>query len=201
MTGYLDDIRTSYDRVAPSYAVLVQEPAEGEDDVLDLIAASAVGPVLDAGCGPGRLTGRLKERGVRAVGLDLSPGMIAIARRDHSAVDFCVASITDLPFASGALGAVVSWWSLIHLPRAVVPRALAEFYRVLTPAATVVLGFHAGTGSTHKTSGYGGHAMDVHVHRWQPEELTALAMNVGLRPRMASMLPPDVLCFRKPDGD
>ncbi len=200
MAGYLDDIRKSYDQVATSYAVLVHEPAEGEDEALDLIANPAVGPVLDVGCGPGRLAGRLDERGMRAIGLDLSPAMIEIARRDHPGVDFLIASITDLPFAPGRIGAVVSWWSLIHLPRAVVPRALSEFHRVLTPAGTLVLGFHVGTGSTHKTSGYGGHAMDVHVHRWQPEELTALAITAGLRPHVVPTLPPDVLCFRRPNG-
>jgi SAM-dependent methyltransferase len=100
MIDYLDGIRESYDRVASSYAELVQEPAAGEDEALDLLAQLAAGPVLDAGCGPGRLVGRLQDRRLRVIGIDLSPVMIELARRDQPGAEFCVGSITDLPFAA-----------------------------------------------------------------------------------------------------
>ncbi len=201
MPGYLDDIRTSYDMVASSYAELVQQPAGGEDEAIDLLADLGAGTVLDVGCGPGRLTARLRERGMRVIGLDLSIGMIQIAQRDHPTIGFAVGSMTDLPFPDARIAGVISWWSLIHLPRAVVPRALEECHRVLGPGGVLLLGFHAGAGSTHKTSGYGGHAMNVQVHRWQPEELTALAVAAGFTPHLAPVLPEDIVCFLKPRGD
>jgi SAM-dependent methyltransferase len=39
------------------------------------------GPVLDVGCGPGRLTVALTERGVPALGVDISRAAVALVRR------------------------------------------------------------------------------------------------------------------------
>ena len=48
----------------------------GDDSLLD----ACVGPVLDVGCGPGRLTAALARRGFLALGLDPSPEAVLIAR-------------------------------------------------------------------------------------------------------------------------
>jgi SAM-dependent methyltransferase len=39
-----------------------------------------IGPVLDIGCGPGRLVEALAHRGVHALGIDAAPAAIALAR-------------------------------------------------------------------------------------------------------------------------
>jgi ubiquinone/menaquinone biosynthesis C-methylase UbiE len=197
VTDPLDDIRTSYDTVAASYAELVQDGASDEPANLDLFAKLASGPVLDVGCGPGRLAGLLQERGLQVIGIDLSPGMIEIARRDHPDLDFRVGSMTDLELPDRELGGVISWWSIIHLPRDVVPQAFDEFYRVLAPGSVLLLGFHVGEESTHKTSGYGGHPMNIHVHRWTPAALTEIAVAAGFTPYLDPAIPEDRLFFRK----
>lgn len=196
MDNYLGNIQTSYDTVATSYSQRVQDAADGENLALDLLV-TAGGPVLDAGCGPGRVARRLHEPGVNVMGVDLSPGMIEVAEGAHPGIDFRVGSITQLELPDATFAGVICWWSIIHLPRSVVPQAIAEFHRVLAPGGGLLLGFHLGTGSTHKTSGYGGHAMDVHVHRWQRDELTQLSVAAGVTPHSAA-LPDDVLCFTKP---
>ena len=200
MTDFLDDIRTSYDTVAVSYAELVVDGADWEDEAFDLLAKLVAGsgrPVLDVGCGPGRTTGLLAERGLRVTGIDLSPGMIEVARRDHPDLNLRVGSMTALDVADGAASGVVSWWSIIHLPRAVVPQAFAEFYRVLAPGGVLLLGFHVGSESSHKTSGYGGHPMNIHVHRWTAPALTELAAGAGFTPYLVSEIPDDRLLFQK----
>ena len=197
MTDPLDDIRTSYDTVAASYAELVQEGAPDEAANLDLFAKLASGRVLDVGCGPGRVAGLLHDRGLDVIGIDLSPRMIEIARREHQGPDFRVGSMTDLDLPDGELGGVISWWSIIHLPRDVVPQAIAEFYRVLAPGGVLLLGYHVGEESTHKTSGYGGHPMNIHVHRWTPPALTELAVTAGFTPYVDFVLPDDRRLFRK----
>jgi SAM-dependent methyltransferase len=58
------------------------EPTPAEQAVL----ARARGPVLDVGCGPGRHVRALARRGVLAVGLDISPAAVRIARRRGAAV-------------------------------------------------------------------------------------------------------------------
>jgi SAM-dependent methyltransferase len=55
----------------------------GSADELDLRLLDDVhGPVLDVGCGPGRHLRALSARGVRALGIDLSPTAVALARSD-----------------------------------------------------------------------------------------------------------------------
>ncbi len=48
-----------------------------EESVLD----RAVGPVLDVGCGPGRHVVALRARGIEALGIDVSPAALRVARR------------------------------------------------------------------------------------------------------------------------
>jgi len=47
----------------------------------EAILDRAIGPVLDVGCGPGRHVHALARRGVLAIGLDICPSAVEIARR------------------------------------------------------------------------------------------------------------------------
>ena len=178
--GWLDDTRTSYDTVAVSYAdllrdALAKEPFQRGILALfaELVRAQGSGPVADVGCGPGRLTGHLHDAGLDAFGVDLSPAMIDVARRDHPGLRFEVGSMTGLDLADSCLTGLLAWFSLIHVPDDEVPAVLAEFLRVLRPGGTLLAGFHAGEGSKLKTEGYGGHPMNVYVHRRSPAQVAA----------------------------
>jgi SAM-dependent methyltransferase len=205
VTDHLADIRTSYDTVAAAYAERVQDGPRDEPGCLDLFAKLVTAvptghelpAVLDAGCGPGRVAGLLNERGLQVTGIDLSPGMIEVARRDHPDLDFRVGSMTDLCLPHAELAGVLSWWSIIHLPREVVHQAFAEFHRVLAPGGVLFLGFHVGEETTHKTSGYGGHPMNIYVHRWTATALTDIAVAAGFTPYRDAEVPEDRLLFRK----
>ncbi|MFI5691285.1 class I SAM-dependent methyltransferase [Kribbella sp. NPDC051586] len=200
MTDFLSDISSSYDNVAVSYAELVQDGASAESECFDLLAKLVAGSgrvVLDVGCGPGRTTGLLAARDLEVIGIDLSPGMVEVARRDHPDLDLRVGTMTALDLPDESASAVVSWWSIIHLPRDVVPQAFAEFHRVLAPDGVLLMGFHVGSESTHKTSGYGGHPMNIYVHRWTAAGLTELAVAAGFAPYLATEIPEDRLLFRK----
>ncbi len=52
------------------------ESRPGDDDLLSLCA----GTVLDVGCGPGRLTAALRRAGRRALGIDVAPAAVSLAR-------------------------------------------------------------------------------------------------------------------------
>lgn len=54
----------------------LEDPGPEEEAVLDL----AEGPVLDVGCGPGRHVMALAARGVMALGLDITPSAVRLAR-------------------------------------------------------------------------------------------------------------------------
>jgi ubiquinone/menaquinone biosynthesis C-methylase UbiE len=182
---HLTEVRESYDTVAEDYAVLTGQ-ALAKEPLLramltafaELVLAAGPGRVLDVGCGPGHVTAHLRDAGVDVSGIDLSAGMIAVARREHPHLDFAVGSMTALAAADGSLRGVVSCWSLIHLPKAEVPHALAEFHRVLGPGGLLFVGFHVGDERRRKRSGYGGHPMALDVQLWPVNEL-ARALEVA----------------------
>lgn len=53
------------------------EPIDGDEDLLSRCAS----PTLDIGSGPGRLTAALTRRGIRALGIDITPRAVALTRR------------------------------------------------------------------------------------------------------------------------
>ncbi|MEU6673801.1 class I SAM-dependent methyltransferase [Streptomyces sp. NPDC046925] len=74
----------------------------------DLVRARGGGPVADVGCGAGRITAHLRQLDVDAFGIDLSPGMLDVARRDHPGVRFELGSMTDLALADASVTGLVA---------------------------------------------------------------------------------------------
>ncbi|MCX5388286.1 class I SAM-dependent methyltransferase [Streptomyces sp. NBC_00083] len=184
--AWLDATRTSYDTVAENYADQLRGALAGEPYLravlalfAELVRAAGGGAVADAGCGPGHVTAHLAALGLDAFGVDLSPGMIRVARRDHPGLRFEVGSMTELPLADASVAAVLAFWSLIHIPDEAIPTVFAEFHRVTPPGAPLLLGFHLGDGTRLKTQGYGGHPMQVHIHLRRPDRVTAWLRDAG----------------------
>lgn len=93
--------------------------------------------VIDMGCGSGRAVGELAERGAHAVGVDVDPEMIAVARERWPAGEFHVGNATELPFETGS-ATYYRADKVLHVlddPA----RAVAEARRVLTPGGRAVL--------------------------------------------------------------
>ena len=90
-----------------------------------------VGSVLEVGCGEGHLTARLARLfpEARVVGSDLSPEIIALARREHPELEFRVGSASH-DVAPGAYDLVVASELLEHVedPQCVL-RAVARAAR------------------------------------------------------------------------
>jgi SAM-dependent methyltransferase len=65
--------------------------------------------VSDAGCGPGHVTAHLRKLGLDAFGIDLSPAMIDVARREHPELRFEVGSMTDLELADASVAGLLAF--------------------------------------------------------------------------------------------
>jgi SAM-dependent methyltransferase len=196
--AWLTNARTSYDTVAASYADLLRDRLANEPYLLsslalfaDLVRADGGGPVVDAGCGPGYGTAHLRELGVDASGIDLSPVMIDIARREHPGLRFEVGTMTNLDLADASLAGLLAWWSLVHVPDDAMPVVFDQFRRVLRPGGRLLLGWHAGDLSTLKTEGYGGHPMNVHVHRRPLSRVADWLRDAGFTIEAETLLNPD----------
>ena len=118
-----------YDEYASTYEA--NRPPRFTDRAVGL-AASADGPVLDAGCGTGAY---LDALGPSAVGLDASGPMLAHAAGHGRPL--VRADLGRLPFRFGALGAAWARNSYLHVSHDRLPLALAELHRALRVGASV----------------------------------------------------------------
>ncbi|WP_405592913.1 class I SAM-dependent DNA methyltransferase [Streptomyces sp. NBC_01190] len=134
-----------------------------------LLAALPAGAgVLDLGCGTGLPTAaQLSAAGLRVTGVDLSPGMLALARRNVPGARFVEADISDLADlpdltapagpadptvpadpaaptdpaapAGDTFDAVTAFFALLMLPRAEIPVVLRAIHGRLAPGGLLAL--------------------------------------------------------------
>lgn len=97
--------------------------------------------ILDLGCGTGLPTARqLVEAGHRVTGIDLSPGMLNLARGNVPEGDFRRMDIADVEKHSlGPFDGVAAFFSLLMLPRVEIPYALRMLHQQLREGAPMAL--------------------------------------------------------------
>lgn len=167
--GYAS-VRDAYDTVAADYAAYLPDTRAETPLELAMVDAfvAAVGPdadVLDAGCGAGRMSRYLADRRVRPHGVDLSTGMVAMARRDHPDLRFGVASLDALPFADAWADGVLLWYSVIHTPPSGLGQLLAEAVRVTRPGGHLLVGAQSGHGIRDVAPSYRRFGHDITLER------------------------------------
>jgi SAM-dependent methyltransferase len=178
--------RIAYDTVATDYAehigpMLAAQPLDRAmlAAFAELVLVAGTGPVADLGCGPGRITAQLQSLGVADVfGVDLSPEMVAIARRTYPDLRFDEGSMTDLDLADGVLGGIVAWYSIIHLPSELLPVLFAEFHRVLARGGQLLLAFQVGDEIRHLEEAFG-HPISLDAYRRPAEQVAQLLTGSG----------------------
>jgi ubiquinone/menaquinone biosynthesis C-methylase UbiE len=160
--SYLESIRVAYDTYAADYAAKFRDRVAElpiERGLLaafaELVLAADVGPVADLGCGPGHFTAYLKTLGLNIFGIDLSPEMVANARREHPEVRFEEGTMTALDLPGHSLGGITALFSIVHIPEADLPAVFGEFRRVLAPGGHILIAFQIGDEAGTKTQAFG----------------------------------------------
>jgi SAM-dependent methyltransferase len=177
--------RDSYDAIAAEHADVVSEGLEDQplDRALlavfaELVRAGGNGLVADVGCGAGRVTTLLSGLGLDAFGIDLSPGMVALARRSHPQLRFDVGSMLALDLQAAALGGLLAYYSIIHIPWDRRPEVFAEFHRVLAPGGVLMLVFQIG-GERRQPGESRGTPISVTWYRQRPDDVANLLREAG----------------------
>jgi demethylmenaquinone methyltransferase/2-methoxy-6-polyprenyl-1,4-benzoquinol methylase len=124
-----------FDRIARRYDLVNTILSAGTDGGWRRRAAretglQAGGSALDVACGSGKLTAELARiaRGGRVVGLDFSPQMLDVARRDHAGIEFIEGDALKLPFDDASFDAATIAFGLRNLADPIT--GLSEMTRV-----------------------------------------------------------------------
>jgi len=148
----------------------------------ELVKERGQEPVADVGSGPGVVTARLHALGVPVFGIDVSPRMVATARRNHPELRFHVGSMTSLDLPDATLGGIAALYSVIHVPDEELPGVFTEFRRVLAPGGYLLLAFQYDeeTDHLHLDERFG-HAISLDYYWRGPEKVVELLTGAGLQ--------------------
>lgn len=178
-------VRASYTAVATAYADHLADELEHlplEAWLLErVVGLAGDGPVVEVGCGPGHVTAFLAAAGARATGIDLTPAMVEEARRRFPDGDYRVGDLRSLmrPTDADGWGAVLAWYSLVHLAPGELPEAFASLTRPLRAGGWLVVALHAGSGTSDPGSWFDVE-VDVTFMFHEPAHVRAVAERAGL---------------------
>lgn len=122
----------------------------GEARLVDAMAPRHA-RILDAGCGPGRVGGRLAELGHDVVGVDIDPALIAAAAEDHPGPTWVVGDLAALDLRSAGVepgfDVIVSAGNVMTFVEPDTRRdVLANLAAALADDGRLVVGFGHGRG-------------------------------------------------------
>ncbi len=183
----------TYDDQAAEYAVKFgselddADPADPDREFLDEAAGKfPPGPVLDLGCGPGQVSRYLTGKGRTAIGVDFAPAMLAQAAKLVPLAPLVAADLLALPMRESSCGAAIASYSVHHLPRPLLDRALHGFARVLRPGGILVIITHGGSGEEVLDRPAG----QILVSLYSADELIERLTPIGFHPVMVNSRPP-----------
>jgi ubiquinone/menaquinone biosynthesis C-methylase UbiE len=133
-------VSQGYDKIAERYH---SERSQFEhtkelEEFMDLLPKKA--KILDAGCGAGvPIAQTLASNGFSVTGIDISAGMLKLARAHVPQAKFLKKDMTKLDFADNSFNGVVSFYAIIHIPRERHSKIFQGFHRLLKPSGVMLI--------------------------------------------------------------
>src|SRR5436190_11837568 len=162
MTSWKHDVKNNFSARATEWAAYYADPepplsrqhlVSRQRFALDMVEA-AIPPcskILDAGCGPGVMAGKLMERGYAVWGIDFAEPMIRKARELCGSDQFGVGDVEHIPFPDNTFDVVVSLGVIEYLESD--EQALREIRRVLRPGGRAVVAIPSGSSPLRRMDG------------------------------------------------
>ena len=134
--GAAGQFGTAYDRRAPDYASAIEptfRPVHRR-----IVELAQIGPgmrVIDLATGTGGVAREAAAAGARVTAIDVSPGMLHIARHGSpTSISYVLAEASAIPFPDHSFDVATCGFGLSHMPHA--SQVLSEVRRVLKPTGT-----------------------------------------------------------------
>jgi ubiquinone/menaquinone biosynthesis C-methylase UbiE len=174
-----EKIVKTYNATAESYAATRIDELSGKH--LDRLLLNEFarlnkgkGTCADFGCGPGQTTKFLFDAGLKdIVGVDISPGMVNVARRIFPNIKFETGDLLGLPYSSNYFSSAIAFYAIVHFYYNEISRAFKEVNRVLKKNARFLFSFHVGEESVHfdKANDID---VDIDLHFFQTDRILKL---------------------------
>jgi len=170
-------IRFAYTYVQKQYnAFALQETSKPWWDTF-LAELPDDGCILDLGCGSGIPARYLASKGMRVIGIDISPEMISLAKKQVSGVPFICADM-EMQWPGDTFDGICVFFSLLHLPKKKTTRLLHKIYHWLKPGGVFVITVVEGT-TEGLCEDFMGEGVPVYLSYYTKEELMSSLRTVG----------------------
>lgn len=163
-----------YNARAADYADILSKDAPDPDLRAFMDAVTPHGHILDLGCGPGNSAAMMRDAGFQVTATDASEEMVRLAR-DTYAVAATQATFDDIA-GTDIYDGIWANFSLLHAPKADMPRHLAALREALKPGGIFHIGLKTGTQAARDKIGR-------FYSYYQEDELTDLLTHAGFTPR------------------
>lgn len=134
--------------------------------------------ILEIGSAVGRDAREFIDAGYDYLGVDMSEGLLEVAREHVPEAEFILADVLALPFSDNEFGGIWCCATLLHLKREDMPQALAQIHRVLKPGGAAYVSVKKGVGEENKEE-----KQFDSLHRfftyYKEEELEGLCRSAG----------------------
>ncbi len=170
--------RDIYNKFASQFADKLDKIPETTqlDEFIAMLPPQAT--VLDLGCGAGRDSEYLHQKGLQVIAVDLSENLIAEAKKRRPQIDFRVMDMENLDFPRETFDGIWSKLTIIHVARETLPMILADIYKLLKPGGVLMIETKAGEGEGFEPVSFKNDEQRYFVY-YELEELIQLFRDAG----------------------
>lgn len=166
-----------YDTLARLYADRFNDPADHINDFLEFIKAG--GKILDVGCGHGINSSYIMSKGYKVIGIDLSSGMLELAKHKFPLIEFKLIDMRRLSFDPEYFDGIFMSFSLMHIPKIHVLFVLNLLNSLLKERGVIYISIQIGRSQEKTLASPLDRKQRIFVNIFTREEIKALLRKSG----------------------